>query len=252
MTNIYVPESAVKNATFVIAESPRGGWIVKTTYGLGRPTGFGRLWANQLKSAPSQLLLFFSQDLTGCRLVVINLDQPISYFFFQVPANFFFIVMTTGQELGHWEVSWFSNVAKLWNAIMKHKLRLFVIHQTVTSLQGTKNLNPRTRWYPVLDESYQMKSAYFTIHPGKNPPPQNGCRLKSVFFKAPVSHPPLSQFNRTFTKPTGRHYTKYRFSPDIEPNIRHAGLMSSLFSTSKCFWGLTCPQILCILYSWPI
>jgi hypothetical protein len=29
------------------------------------------------------------------------LDQPISYIFFQVPANFFFIVMTTGQELGH-------------------------------------------------------------------------------------------------------------------------------------------------------
>jgi hypothetical protein len=48
-----------------------------------------------------------------------------------------------------------------------------------------------------------MKSAYFTIHPGKNPPPPNGCRLKSVFFlilKAPVSHPPLSQFNRTFHK----------------------------------------------------
>ena len=27
-----------------------------------------------------------------------------------------------------------------------------------------------------------MKSAYFTIHPGKNPPPQNGCRLISNFF----------------------------------------------------------------------
>jgi hypothetical protein len=29
------------------------------------------------------------------------LDWPIYYTFFQVPANFFFIVMTTGQELGH-------------------------------------------------------------------------------------------------------------------------------------------------------
>jgi hypothetical protein len=29
------------------------------------------------------------------------LDRPISYNLFQVPANFFFIVMTTGQELGH-------------------------------------------------------------------------------------------------------------------------------------------------------
>jgi hypothetical protein len=27
-----------------------------------------------------------------------------------------------------------------------------------------------------------MKSAYFTFHPGRNPPPQNGCRLKSVLF----------------------------------------------------------------------
>ena len=46
-----------------------------------------------------------------------------------------------------------------------------------------------------------MKSAYFIIHLDKNPPPQNGCRLKPVSFqKAPVSHPQLSQFNRTFHK----------------------------------------------------
>jgi hypothetical protein len=46
-----------------------------------------------------------------------------------------------------------------------------------------------------------MKSAYFTTRPGKNPAPQNGCRLKTLFFqKAPVSHPPLSQFNRAFHK----------------------------------------------------
>jgi hypothetical protein len=48
-----------------------------------------------------------------------------------------------------------------------------------------------------------MKSAYFTMPPGKNPPPQNGFRLKSIFYfilKAPVSYPPLSQFNRTFHK----------------------------------------------------
>ena len=43
----------------------------------------------------------FSQDLTGCKLVAINLDRPISYNFFQVPAKFFFNVMTTDQELGH-------------------------------------------------------------------------------------------------------------------------------------------------------
>jgi hypothetical protein len=46
-----------------------------------------------------------------------------------------------------------------------------------------------------------MKSTYFKINPGKNPPPQNSCWLKSVYFlKAPDSHPPLSQFNRTFHK----------------------------------------------------
>jgi hypothetical protein len=68
---------------------------------------------------------------------------------------------------------------------MKQKLRLFAIHKTVTSLQWTDNLNPRTIWYPAIDESNWMKSAYFTIHLGKTPPAQNGCRLKSVsFFKS--------------------------------------------------------------------
>ena len=76
---------------------------------------------------------------------------------------------------------------------------MFAIYQTATNLQRTDILNPRIKWNPALDESNRMKSAYFTIHPGKNPPPQNGCWLKSIVFsKAPVSHPPLSQFNRTF------------------------------------------------------
>jgi hypothetical protein len=54
----------------------------------------------QLKSAPSQLLPNF-QGLIGCKLVAINLNRPISYIVFQVLANFFFIVMTTDQELWH-------------------------------------------------------------------------------------------------------------------------------------------------------
>ena len=144
-------------------------------------TGFLRIWpvANLLPFIwTGQYPIFFSK-------------------FWLIPS---FIVMTTGQELGHRYVSRFSNVAKLWNAIMKQKLRMFAIHQIVTSLQRTK-LKPRTRWYPALDESNRMKFGYFTIDPGKNPPPQNGCRLKSVLFlKAPVWHPPLSQFNRTFHK----------------------------------------------------
>ena len=64
---------------------------------------------------------------------------------------------------------------------MKQKFRLFAIHQTAKSLQRTYNLDPRTRWYPALDESNQMNSTYFTIHLGKNPPPQHGC-FKSIGF----------------------------------------------------------------------
>ena len=84
---------------------------------------------------------------------------------------------------------------------MKQKLRLFVIHQTAINLQQINNLNPGTKWYPALDESNRMKLAYFTIHQGKNPPPQNGCRPKSdLFSNSTVSHPSLSQFNWTFDK----------------------------------------------------
>ena len=59
-----------------------------------------------------------------------------------------------------------------------------------------------------------LTSAYFTIHPSKNPP-QNGCTLKSVFLnhRFHILHFPNS--TGLFTKPTGRHYTKYRFSSDI-------------------------------------
>ena len=63
-----------------------------------------RVWEtfelNQLKSVPSHFYRFF-EDLTACKLVAINLDRPISYMFVQVPANFFFVVMATGRELGH-------------------------------------------------------------------------------------------------------------------------------------------------------
>jgi hypothetical protein len=65
-----------------------------------------------------------------------------------------------------------------------------------------------------------MKFAYFTTHPGKNPPPQNGCRLKSLFFLKhwfQILHFPNS--TGIFTKPTGRHYTKYRFSQDIARDL---------------------------------
>jgi hypothetical protein len=43
----------------------------------------------------------FSQDLTGCKLVAIDWTSQYPIYFFQVPANFLFLVTTIGQELGH-------------------------------------------------------------------------------------------------------------------------------------------------------
>ena len=47
-----------------------------------------------------------------------------------------------------------------------------------------------------------MKSTYFTIHPGKNLPPQNGCRLKSIFF----------------VKSTGFTSSRFPIQPDLSQN----------------------------------
>jgi hypothetical protein len=73
-----------------------------------------------------------------------------------------------------------------------------------------ERLKPRTRRYPALDESNRMKSAYFTIHPGKNPTSQNDFWLKSVFLESTgftsSTFPIQSDFSK---KPTGLHYTKY-------------------------------------------
>ena len=112
---------------------------------------------------------------------------------------------------------------------MKQKFRMFVIHQITTNLQRTDYLNPRTRWYPAIDESHRMKSAYFTIHNSKNPPPQNGCRLKSILLKKIQKHRfHILHFPNPiglFTKPIDRQFTKYRFSLDIagESNYHREG-----------------------------
>jgi hypothetical protein len=63
-----------------------------------------------------------------------------------------------------------------------------------------------------------MKSAYFTIYPGENPPSQKAYRLN--FFSKYRFH--ILRFpNSTglFPKPTGHHYTEYRFFPDIAPSL---------------------------------
>jgi hypothetical protein len=65
----------------------------------------GMVWEifelNQLKSTPSQLLpVFLGFDMMQ---ICYRWFGPVNILlFFQVLASFFFIVMTTGQELGHW------------------------------------------------------------------------------------------------------------------------------------------------------
>ena len=44
--------------------------------------GLGDFWAQPAKIRPSQLLPVFFQNLTGCKLVVINLDRSTSCIFF--------------------------------------------------------------------------------------------------------------------------------------------------------------------------
>ena len=133
---------------------------------------------------------------------------------------------------------------------MKQKLRLSNIHQIATSLQQTHSLNPRTRWYPTLNESNRMKSAYFTIHLGKNPPPQNSCELKSFFHflffqkqRFHIFHFPNSTI--LFTKPTGRHFTKYRFSPNI---VVTTWIISAFMLVIYAFNGF---KFIFSLYMWP-
>jgi hypothetical protein len=75
--------------------------------------GSGDFSAQPAKIRPFTTSTGFFQNLTGSKLAAINLDRPISYIFFQVPANFFFIVITTSQELGIDKVSRVFNVAKL-------------------------------------------------------------------------------------------------------------------------------------------
>jgi hypothetical protein len=123
--------------------------------------GSGDFWAQPAKKHPFTTSTGFLKIWPVANLLpFIWTGQYIYIYIFQVPANFFFIVTTTSQELGHWQVSQFYNVAKLWNAIMKQKLRMFIIHQTVISLQHTYNSNLRTIWYTALDESNRIKSAH--------------------------------------------------------------------------------------------
>jgi hypothetical protein len=77
-------------------------------FGLAPWHGLGDFGAQPVKIRPFTTSTGFLRILTGCKLVAINLNWSISYihiyiyiynfyfYFFQVPANFFFIIMTTG------------------------------------------------------------------------------------------------------------------------------------------------------------
>ena len=64
--------------------------------------GFGRLLSSTNWNPPLHNFYRFLQVSTGCKLVANHFDRPISYIFSPVPANLFFIVMTTSQDFGHW------------------------------------------------------------------------------------------------------------------------------------------------------
>jgi hypothetical protein len=79
---------------------------------------------NQLKSAPSQLLPVFSE---------FDRLQTCCHSF--GPANILIsssLLWQLAKNLGIDKQATFSNVAKLWNARMKQKLRMFAIHQTAS------------------------------------------------------------------------------------------------------------------------
>jgi hypothetical protein len=98
-----------------------------------------------------------------------------------------------------------------------------------------------------------MKPAYFTIHPGKNPPPQNGCRLKSVVFlkhRFHILHFPTST-RRTLKYPLrtcrGQLLQKIPCPP---VDARHSTSHSRCSPSSTChsakngsqIWSLVIPQ----------
>ena len=79
-----------------------------------------------------------------------------------------------------------------------------------------------------------MKSAYSTIHPGKKSSSSKRLPVETRFYflqkhRLHILHFPNS--TGLFTKPTGRHDTKHRFSPDIAPHEQRNGYSGDLQST---------------------
>ena len=60
---------------------------------------------------------------------------------------------------------------------------LGVLHVLLCIYSKIHHVINSTGWCPALDEWNLMKSAYFTIHPGKNPLPQMVAGWNPIFFK---------------------------------------------------------------------
>jgi hypothetical protein len=73
-----------------------------------------------------------------------------------------------------------------------------------------------------------VKFAYFTIHPGKNPPPQNGCRLKPVFI--------------FIFKSTGLTPSTFPIQPDFSQNQPAAITLNT--GSPRTLSGIEAPRLL--------
>jgi hypothetical protein len=98
---------------------------------------------------------------------------------------------------------------------MKQKLRLFVIYQIATSLQRTNNINPRTRWIKPDEIRLFHNPSGWKSSSSKWLPVEIRFFFSKKKHRCHILHFP--NLSRLFTKPTGHHYTKYRFYPDIGP-----------------------------------
>ena len=122
------------------------------------------------------------------------------------------------------------------------ELRQFANTKPLQAYKWTTNLNPRTVWYPTLDESNRMKSVYFTIHPGAKPSSSKWLLVEIHFFYKKRQFHILHFPNSTglFTKPIGHHYTKYRFFLDIGLGpTQFSSINLNLAQLHQLFWDPT-------------
>jgi hypothetical protein len=75
--------------------------------------------------------------LTGCKLVAIHLDRPLSYLFFQVPADFFFIVN--------------DNRPRTWALISKPVFQCSEIMKCNNEAKASHVCHPPNRYKPTTD-----------------------------------------------------------------------------------------------------